>query len=201
MMKRIYRFILLSMLLFIIFGCSNNDIKVSFNRIGNLKPKSPVIFENDSVGFVYKIESLDSNYLVHIKITEKEEILNYNPYFYLIDSDSDAKIVVLDDPSKGFNNFDEEKIFKGGNELDYYLKLFSLRLNEKIDSLKSDERIKELIEYLNLKLNELKDKGEEKYEKIKPEIEKNIEEIFEKIKKGFKKEEFESLKVRIEKLF
>ncbi|MEJ5307005.1 MAG: hypothetical protein WHT27_01730 [candidate division WOR-3 bacterium] len=200
-MKRIYRFILLSMLLFIIFGCSNNDIKVSFNRIGNLKPKSPVIFENDSVGFVYKIESLDSNYLVHIKITEKEEILNYNPYFYLIDSDSDAKIVVLDDPSKGFNNFDEEKIFKGGNELDYYLKLFSLRLNEKIDSLKSDERIKELIEYLNLKLNELKDKGEEKYEKIKPEIEKNIEEIFEKIKKGFKKEEFESLKVRIEKLF
>jgi hypothetical protein len=189
------------MLLFIIFGCSNNDIKVSFNRIGNLKPKSPVIFENDSVGFVYKIESLDSNYLVHIKITEKEEILNYNPYFYLIDSDSDAKIVVLDDPSKGFNNFDEEKIFKGGNELDYYLKLFSLRLNEKIDSLKSDERIKELIEYLNLKLNELKDKGEEKYEKIKPEIEKNIEEIFEKIKKGFKKEEFESLKVRIEKLF
>ncbi|MEO0233642.1 MAG: hypothetical protein ABIN11_00960 [candidate division WOR-3 bacterium] len=201
MMKRIYRFILVPMLLLILFGCSNNDIKVSFNRIGNLKPKSPVIFESDSVGFVHKIEFLDSNYLVHIKITEKKEFLNYNPYFYLIDSDSDAKIVILDDPSKGFNDFDEEKIFKGGNELDYYLKLFSLKLNEKIDSLKSDERIKELIENLNLKLNELKDKGEEKYEKIRPEIEKNIDEIFEKMKKSFKREEFESLKEKIKKLF
>lgn len=182
-------------------GCSTNVVKISFTKIGNLKPKSPVIFENDSVGFVQKIESLDSNYLVYIKITEKTEILNYNPYFYLIDSETDAKIVILDDPSQGFRDFDEEMVFRGGNEFDYYLKLFSLKLNEKIDSLKSDERIQELVENFNLKLNELKDKGEEKYQKIKPEIEKSLDEVFEKLKNSFKKEDFESLKVKIKNLF
>lgn len=200
-MKKNFKIILIMFLFLMMLGCSTNVVKISFTKIGNLKPKSPVIFENDSVGFVQKIESLDSNYLVYIKITEKTEILNYNPYFYLIDSETDAKIVILDDPSQGFRDFDEEMVFRGGNEFDYYLKLFSLKLNEKIDSLKSDERIQELVENFNLKLNELKDKGEEKYQKIKPEIEKSLDEVFEKLKNSFKKEDFESLKVKIKNLF
>lgn len=200
-MKKFYKIFLFFILLLTIFGCSNKNIKLSFSTIGNLKPKSPVFFEKDSVGFVQKIEFFDSIYLVHIKITEKKEFLNYNPSFYLIVDDLNSKIVILNDPSRGFNDFDEKIIFKGGNELDYYLKLFSLKINEKMDSLKVNEKVKDLLENLNSKLSEFKAKGQKQYEKIKPEIHKNIDEIFEKMRKNFNKEEFESLKVKIEKLF
>ncbi len=200
-MKRIFKIFSIILFLLIIFGCSNDDIKISFNKIGNLKPKSPVFFEGDSVGFVKKIEFLDSNYLVHVKITENKELLNYNPFFYLVDLNSKTKIVIVNDPSKGLKEFDDDNVFKGGDEIDYYIKLFSLKLQGKIDSLKNDKKFKDLIDNLNLKIDELKEKGKDKYEKVKPELEKNIDEIFEKLKKSFSNEELESLKSNIKKLF
>lgn len=200
-MKRILKIFSTILFLFMIFGCSNEDIKISFKKIGNLKPKSPVYFESDSVGFVKRIDFLDSNYLVHIKITDNKELLNYNPYFYLVDLNSKTKIVIINDPSKGLKRFEGDSIFKGGDEIDYYIKLFSLKIQGKIDSLKTDEKFKDIIDNLNLKLEELKEKSKEEYEKLKPELEKNLDEIFEKLRKSFSSEEFESLKYHLKKLF
>lgn len=135
--------ILIFVFLFFLQGCYSQKIQINFDSIGNLSPKSAVIFENDSIGYVKSIHSFDSNHLVEIDLDDFS-LSDIDPEFYLVDPDGKTKILIISKNSE--NILDTINFLKGKPRMNYYFNLFKYKFDDFYRNFNS---------YINLFLKEV----------------------------------------------
>ncbi|GEM_PF-6569125 len=132
-LKRSKIFIFIFLLFF--QGCYLQKVQINFDSIGNLSPKSAVIFENDSIGYVKSIHSFESNHLVEIDIDDFS-LHDIDPEYYLVDPDGKTKILIISKNSR--NNLDTINFLKGKPRTSYYFNLFKYKFDDFYRNFNSD---------------------------------------------------------------
>lgn len=187
-MNRLFMVTLIISAVFI--SCTNYmNVKLKFDEIGSLAPRANVMIEDTVIGKVTSIESEGGNYIVKLSIDDDyANRMNVHTKFFLLDKNSDAKIVVITDNGGDAKIIESTDIVQGYGELMYY----ALKSLEEIS--KSAEKIFRSEEWLNFQkklqkdVDEVIEKGKNEYNTKKPELEKRINDFLDKMEEKYGEE-------------
>ncbi|MCF8045642.1 MAG: MCE family protein [Desulfarculaceae bacterium] len=203
------------LIFFVISGCTPFELDITFDTVKGLKKSAPVIFEEQTIGSVDRIEySEDGKFLVSVTI-EKEfrNAVRTDSVFYIASdpSDAEAKALFMAHESETGSPLESGKTVKGQpyapssamgifkemvDDMDRGLDRFVRDMKQ----LPESEQYKRFEKELEALSEKMKTAGEKTRDKIRDEIIPKLQKKLEELKKKGEKEKIKPIEKKLENL-